>query len=575
MKNLTLSLKIVLSFSLVLLATLVIILMAVMALKDAGKEAESARAQAFELGFRTGQVIGVGSQFPRASESVFADYLRSDSRPDNDSLTGRAGQTYGFLVQSQAELETLTAQRANAAAGFRSNSLAWAEQLGRSAKSETFYDLVVMGLGLMEQDSLDSRAFDQWLSSLRGGEDNLRRQSDGYAGLPDLKGPATDFGEKSRLIEEQRKKILVYDHGLLKEIQGHKADSGLAVRNVAFSLGLGFLGLAVLTALLVLYIFRTVIKPLRQILGSLEQSAGEVTGTVRLLSGSSKSLAKGASDNTRAVLAAISSLEDLLNMAKRNAGHSDQAKELMDKAKSFVAEANAAMGQISLAMEEIKSSGQASSQIVKSVEEIAFQTNILALNAAVEAARAGEAGVGFAVVADEVRNLANSSSEAAKNTTSMLAGSIRRINDGAQLVSQAEASFVSLVATSDEVAELVDNITQASQSQARAIQDVHQSIAMMDKVTQENAVEAADTENISQALNSQATLLNRTIRKIASILHGWSIGWQPAKGQESKKARVTSLSAIKEKEPAPKPMIQSKKVSQKALDNVLPMDDDF
>ncbi|MDR2421967.1 MAG: methyl-accepting chemotaxis protein, partial [Deltaproteobacteria bacterium] len=276
---------------------------------------------------------------------------------------------------------------------------------------------------------------------------------------------------------------------------------------------------------------------------------------------------------TTAVLAAISSLEDLLSAAKRNAGHSDQAKELMDQAKLYVREANLAMSQIAQAMAEIKSSGQASSQIIKTVEEIAFQTNILALNAAVEAARAGEAGVGFAVVADEVRNLANRSSEAARSTSSMLAGSIQRINEGALLVSQTGESFKSLVATSEEVAQLVGNITVASQSQAKAIQEVHQSIALMDKVTQENAVEAAETENISQALSGQASLLNRAVQGISYILHG--LAGPPPQPRPAKKAPVVPLAESAARAAGgPRPQ-SGKKVSKKALDKAIPMDDDF
>jgi methyl-accepting chemotaxis protein len=289
-------------------------------------------------------------------------------------------------------------------------------------------------------------------------------------------------------------------------------------------IAIGLFILFILSALLFFTLNRTLIKPLQHIHGWLDQSAIDVTKTAVSLSRSSRSLARGASDNTKAVLDAISSLDVLLNTAKRNAGHAGQAKELMDRAKSFVDAAHLTMQQISAAMEEIKNSGQASSQIVKTVDEIAFQTNILALNAAVEAARAGEAGVGFAVVADEVRNLANSSSAAAKSTTSMLESSLERIQEGADLVRKAEESFESLVTTSDEAAALMRGITEDSQSQTRDIQDVHQSIALMDKVTQENSLEAAEAGNISSELNRQAELLNKTISQVARVVSGRRAG---------------------------------------------------
>jgi methyl-accepting chemotaxis protein len=358
----------------------------------------------------------------------------------------------------------------------------------------------------------------------------------------------------------------------------------------------GLLVLMILSAFLVWLLNLTVIKPLSRIQDWLDQSARDVNKTAASLSRSSNSLAKGATENTKAVLDAISSLEVLLNTAKRNAGHAGQAKELMDRAKSHVDEAHASMLQISAAMEEIKNSGQASSQIVKSVEEIAFQTNILALNAAVEAARAGEAGVGFAVVADEVRNLANSTSAAAKSTTSILDSSHKRIIEGVNLVKKAEESFESLVAVSDEVARLMTGITDDSQSQAREIQDVHQSIALMDKVTQENSMEAAEAGNISNELNRQADLLNQTISHVAQVVTGQnqetshrikprakgygkdnSYAQKEVKAFKKKGSRsegyVGQTMVVDQEKAVLKKSFS--KTSKKDLEKALPMDDDF
>jgi methyl-accepting chemotaxis protein len=357
---------------------------------------------------------------------------------------------------------------------------------------------------------------------------------------------------------------------------------------------IGILVLITLSTLLVWLLKRTVISPLSLIQSWLDESSLDVTKTALSLSRSSKSLAKGASENTKAVLNAISSLEVLLNTAKRNAGHAGQAKELIDRAKSHVDEAHASMLQISSAMEEIKNSGLASSQIVKTVDEIAFKTNILALNAAVEAARAGEAGLSFAVVADEVRNLANSSSAAAKSTTSILDSSLKRIIEGADLVKKAEESFDSLVTVSDEVADLMTGITEDSQSQAREIQDVHQSIALVDKVTQENSLEAAEAGHISNELNRQADLLNQTINHVAIVVTGQekpAVGFQQV-GQRSSSVWTAKASELPEAKTPPAsrdpghPQTASRKggtvpkksfgkPSQKELEKALPMDDNF
>jgi methyl-accepting chemotaxis protein len=190
----------------------------------------------------------------------------------------------------------------------------------------------------------------------------------------------------------------------------------------------------------------------------------------------------------------------------------------------------------------------------------------------VEAARAGEAGLGFAVVADEVRNLANRSADAAKNTTSMLDSSIKRINDGVVLVSRAKESFKSLVETSEQVANLVKGITMASQSQTTDIQNIHQSIALMDKVTQENSLVSAVTDNISLALNHQANLLNLTLKKVNNILGGECLTFEEKTFIPKNTKPSTNLPELQ-----PPVTIKSsfKTVSKKALEKALPMDDDF
>jgi methyl-accepting chemotaxis protein len=347
--------------------------------------------------------------------------------------------------------------------------------------------------------------------------------------------------------------------------------------------------LILLTGLLAYLLIRTNIKPLTTITQTLDQSAGKVVETSDKLSRSSAQLAKGAADNTQAVLTAITSLETLLSMAKRNATNADSCKDLMAQVKDFVAEANLYMLQIAEAMTQIRDSGKASADIIKSVEDIAFQTNILALNAAVEAARAGEAGVGFAVVADEVRNLANKSRDAAKNTNSIMESSINLINDGSLLVDKAKESFVSLVDASDQVGIIVDNIALASTSQTRDIQDIHQSIALMDKVTQENAMEAAQTENFSRALNNQAGFLGGAVEKITLLLQGDShprrSSYRPTK-QTVHKTRVPQIedsaiisaqvAEVENLTDAPDTTKKHFKTPKKDdLEEAFPMDDDF
>lgn len=328
------------------------------------------------------------------------------------------------------------------------------------------------------------------------------------------------------------------------------------------------------------FILRGTVRPLRKVIGQFNQGAFAITQTAGRLAGSSRMLARGASENTTAVLEAVGNLEELLTMAKRNADRSAKATEMVGGVKSHVQDADVSISEISKAMGEIHESSRESRQVIRTVEEIAFQTNILALNAAVEAARAGEAGAGFAVVAEEVRNLAIRSAEAAKNTNDILAGSMTRINQGAELVDKAIESFASMVSISDQVAAVIDEIAKGSQQQALGIQNIHQSIALMDKVTQENAAGAGENQSLSQVLSRQAALLGEALDDMKSVLSASSPthGYYSARGktQEAVEAPAFSLSGHLDKNEAGQvrsSIVDSGK--KKVMEAAIPMDDDF
>jgi hypothetical protein len=540
-------------------------------------EAEALTAASFNLGFRAGSLSG-GAAPPLAGRTPEA-LAALAGQVDSLAVAGRA------LAAADKDLSAARGDFLRAMGSLLDFGLAGSARADFGPAGPGLQELA-KGLAMASYPSFDAARFSDWL------EASLPMAAPGAEPIPDSAASARAAGlaliEAAKGRGEAQSSTLAAASELAAAAPAELAWPGRSIRWPALIFGLALL--ASLTALLVFFLERTAIRPLARIRRWLESSAGDVTETARSLSRSSRFLAKGASENTKAVLDAISSLEVLLATAKRNAGHSELAKELVAKTKGFVHEANHTMSQIAAAMEEIRGSGQASRKIIKTVEEIAFQTNILALNAAVEAARAGEAGVGFAVVADEVRGLAGRSSEAAKSTASLLASSIDRINDGASLVKKAEDSFARLVETSDEVAALMEGITGDSQGQTRDIQAVHQSIAMVDKVTQENAVEAAETANLSAELNRQAALLNRTIRHVTSVLTGSerppaeasegapseAAPGEGAPGGALRAAGAVRLRDLAAEEPAADPIKKSfGRASAKALDQALPMDDDF
>jgi methyl-accepting chemotaxis protein len=172
------------------------------------------------------------------------------------------------------------------------------------------------------------------------------------------------------------------------------------------------------------------------------------------------------------------------------------------------------------AMAGIRESSGKISKIIKTIDEIAFQTNILALNAAVEAARAGEAGMGFAVVADEVRNLAQRSAQAAKDTAGLIEDAITRSEEGSAKVEHMATVIGAITDKATKVKGLVDEISVASRQQTQGIDQVTQAISQMEKVTQTTAATAEESAAASEELNSQAEMSMVTVQELESMVGG-------------------------------------------------------
>ncbi len=253
------------------------------------------------------------------------------------------------------------------------------------------------------------------------------------------------------------------------------------------------------------YLIRSVTRPFKNVFNGLKtfsedelnETSGKLKNIVDDLSGSqiasaSQSLAEGASEQAASVEESTSSLEEMSSMTKKNADNANHADSLMKETIQIVESANQSMNELTAFMGEISWTGGEISKIIKTIDEIAFQTRLLALNAAVEAARAGQAGVGFAVVADEVKNLATRSAEAAKHTSAMIEKNLQKINEGSELILKANEVFKKVVETAVKVGNLLAEIAVSCEEQNHGIEQVSRAMTEMDEVVQQNAANAEE-----------------------------------------------------------------------------------
>lgn len=265
---------------------------------------------------------------------------------------------------------------------------------------------------------------------------------------------------------------------------------------------------------------RSISRVLRHAADELSAGAEQTAAASGQVSSASQMLAEGASEQAASLEETSASLEEISSMTKRNAENAQTTKGLADIARKAADSGASDMQKMSLAMQDIKSSSDDISKIIKTIDEIAFQTNILALNAAVEAARAGEAGMGFAVVADEVRNLAQRSAQAAKETSAKIETAIAKTTQGVQMSDKVAQSLTEIVTNVRKVDQLVAEIATASKEQNDGVAQVNTAVAQMDKVTQSNAASAEESASAAQELNAQTHVLRNVVGDLLKLVGG-------------------------------------------------------
>ena len=255
-----------------------------------------------------------------------------------------------------------------------------------------------------------------------------------------------------------------------------------------------------------------ILQKLNSTMGQIVTSAEHVSGGAEQMSTASQALSQGSMEQTAAVEELEEAIRSVADSVKQTAENVQRAREQVDGMGRQLVEGNQKMREMITAMGEISDSSNEIEKIIKTIEDIAFQTNILALNAAVEAARAGTAGKGFAVVADEVRNLAAKSAEASRSTSVLIGRSITAVSQGTQIADATGRQLESVVTGAHEIVETINGIAADTQIQAKAVEQIQNEMGQITSVVQTNSSTAEESAATSQELSTQASTLKQLVR---------------------------------------------------------------
>ncbi len=267
-------------------------------------------------------------------------------------------------------------------------------------------------------------------------------------------------------------------------------------------------------------------------LSNISDAGSQVTVSSSQVASASQALAQGSTEQASAIEEITASIDEIAEKTKQNADQANEASGLVGVAIGDVKEGNEQMKSMMTAMQDINKSSESISKIIKTIDDIAFQTNILALNAAVEAARAGEAGKGFAVVAEEVRSLAAKSAAAAAETAELIEASIGKVNAGSKIADDTAKAMDAIAKVVQQSEVIINGIAESSNYQATAVAQIEQAISQVSQVVQTNSATSEECAAASEELSNQASRM-REMLSIYNLGSGSSSSYKGSSYQSS------------------------------------------
>lgn len=333
---------------------------------------------------------------------------------------------------------------------------------------------------------------------------------------PEMQARIRELATKTEQIKADLKKT---KEGLSSDLHENlNATRAASVHQRWLAIALFVSTLAIASVIVTLTIRRSITGPILHVIRGVQQSADQAAGASAHMAQSGQVVARDAQEQAACLQETSASLNEISAATSQNCERAVDGDALMAEAKATVQKATEAMENVTASMGEISTSSREVSGVLKSLDEISFNTNILALNAAVEAARAGEAGAGFSVVADEVRSLAKRAAEAARHSAEIIEKTIDDVSKGVKYVALAREAFQEASGKITRGSEVMGQIAQSSEKQARDIQTIGQAISRMEQVTQNNASNAQATARNAESMSSQVETTRKHLVDLIAVV---------------------------------------------------------